>query len=150
MKHHHKFLCALYCFKGWLLGSDGKASACNEGDLGSIPGSGRSPGEDNGNPLQYSCLENPTDREAWQAASPWRLQRVRHGWRDLACQQAWCQCQLNQWVGLCDMFQSVHMIITRHPRNTDLSTSYDVEVETIPCINNSTGTLWSFSKVSHR
>ena len=38
-----------------------KASACNEGDLGSILGSGRSPGEGNGNPLQYSCLENPTD-----------------------------------------------------------------------------------------
>ena len=39
-----------------------KASACNAGDLGSIPGSGRSPGEGNGNPLQYSCLENPMDR----------------------------------------------------------------------------------------
>ena len=36
-------------------------------------------GEGNGTPLQYSCLENPTDREAWQAASPWQLQRVRHG-----------------------------------------------------------------------
>ena len=44
-----------------------QASACNEGDLGSIPGSGRSPGEGNGNPLQYSCLENPMDREAWGA-----------------------------------------------------------------------------------
>ena len=47
--------------------SDGKASACNAGDLGSIPGSGRSPGEGNGNPLQYSCLENSMDRGAWQA-----------------------------------------------------------------------------------
>ena len=46
-------------------GSDGKASAYNVGDLGSIPGSGRSPGEGNGNPLQYSCLENPMDGEAW-------------------------------------------------------------------------------------
>ena len=46
-------------------GSDGKASAYNAGDLGSIPGLGRSPGEGNGNPLQYSCLENPTDRGAW-------------------------------------------------------------------------------------
>ena len=45
-------------------GSEGKASACNAGDLGSIPGSGRSPGGGNGNPLQYSCMENPTDREA--------------------------------------------------------------------------------------
>ena len=42
-------------------------SACSVGDLGSIPGLGRSPGEGNGNPLQYSCLENPMDRGAWQA-----------------------------------------------------------------------------------
>ena len=41
--------------------------AYNAGDLGSIPGSGRSPGEGNGNPLQYSCLENPMDRGAWKA-----------------------------------------------------------------------------------
>ena len=49
-------------------GSEVKASACNVGDLGSIPGSGRSPGEGNGNPLQYSCLENPMDGGAWWAA----------------------------------------------------------------------------------
>ena len=42
-------------------GLEGKVSACNAGDPGSIPGSGRSPGEGNGNPLQYSCLENPMD-----------------------------------------------------------------------------------------
>ena len=48
-------------------GSDGKASAYNVGDLSSIPGLGRSPGEGNGNPLQYSCLENPMDRGAWWA-----------------------------------------------------------------------------------
>ena len=47
--------------------SDGKESACDAGDLGSIPGLGRSPGEGNGNPLQYSCLENPMDGGAWQA-----------------------------------------------------------------------------------
>ena len=46
-------------------GSDGKASAYNAGDPGSIPGLGRSPGEGNGNPLQHSCLENPMDGEAW-------------------------------------------------------------------------------------
>ena len=46
-------------------GSDGKASACDVGDLGLIPGLGRSPGEGNGNPLQYSCLENSMDGEAW-------------------------------------------------------------------------------------
>ena len=44
-----------------------KESACNAGDPGSIPGSGRSPGEGNGYPLQYSCLENPMDRGAWWA-----------------------------------------------------------------------------------
>ena len=46
-------------------GSDGKVSAYNAGDPSSIPGSGRSPGEGNGNPLQYSCLENPMDGGAW-------------------------------------------------------------------------------------
>ena len=49
-------------------GSDGKASVYNAGDLGLSPGSGRSPGEGNGNPLQYYCLENPMDRGVWQAA----------------------------------------------------------------------------------
>ena len=48
-------------------GSDGQESACNAGDLGSMPGLGRSPGEGNGNPFQYSCLENSMDRGAWQA-----------------------------------------------------------------------------------
>ena len=48
-------------------GSDGKESTCNAGDTGLIPGSGRSPGEGNGYPLQYSCLGNPTDRGAWRA-----------------------------------------------------------------------------------
>ena len=50
-----------------LTSSDSKAFACNAGDLGSISGSGSSPGEGNGNPLQYSCLENPMHRGAWQA-----------------------------------------------------------------------------------
>ena len=45
--------------------SEIKASACNAGDPGSVPGSGRYPGEGNGNPLQYACLENPMDRGAW-------------------------------------------------------------------------------------
>ena len=48
-------------------GSDGEESACNVGDLGLIPGSGRSPGGGHGNPLQYSCLENLMDRGAWWA-----------------------------------------------------------------------------------
>ena len=53
--------------KGFLGGSDGKATACIAEDLGSIPGSRRSPGEGNGNPLQYSCLENSMDGGVWRA-----------------------------------------------------------------------------------
>ena len=53
--------------KGFPGGSDVKESACNAGDPGLIPGLGRSPGEENGCPLQYSCLENPMDRGAWRA-----------------------------------------------------------------------------------
>ena len=56
-----------YICMGFPGGSDGKESACNAGDLGSGPGSGRSPGEGNGYPLQYSCLEKSMDREVWQA-----------------------------------------------------------------------------------
>ena len=52
-------------------GSDGKESACNAGDAGPIPRLGRSPGEGNGNLLQYSCLENLIDRGTWWATSPW-------------------------------------------------------------------------------
>ena len=54
-------------WQGFPGGLEVKVSACNAGDLGSIPGSGRFPGEGNGNPLQYSCLENPMDRGAWWA-----------------------------------------------------------------------------------
>ena len=52
---------------GFPVGSDGKESTCNAVDPGSIPGSGRSPGEGNGNPFQYSYLENSMDTGAWQA-----------------------------------------------------------------------------------
>ena len=54
-----------YPLSGFPGGSDGKASAYNAGDPGSMPGLGRSPGEGNGNPFQYSCLENPMDEGAW-------------------------------------------------------------------------------------
>ena len=87
------FTCEL---KGFPSGSEGKASACDAEDPGSIPGSGRSPGEGNGNPLQYSCLENPMDRGAWWAtvhgvAKSWTwwsnwlhllTYRMSRGWRD--------------------------------------------------------------------
>ena len=65
---------------GFPSGSVGKEPACNAGDardIGSIPGSGRSPGAGHGNPLKYSCLENPMDRGAWEATVH-RLQRVGH------------------------------------------------------------------------
>ena len=55
--------CSLEIFRG---GSDSKESACSAGDLGSIPGLGKSPAEGNGNPLQCSCLENPMLRGAWR------------------------------------------------------------------------------------
>ena len=57
----------LHSLLGFPGGSEGKASACNVGDPGSIPGSRRSPEEGNGNPLQYSCLENSMDGGAWWA-----------------------------------------------------------------------------------
>ena len=80
-------------------GSDGKASAYNAGDPGSIPWLGRSPREGNGNPLQYSCLENPMDRRAWQATvhgvakSPTRLSNFTFTFIQL-------QCFGNGWLSL--------------------------------------------------
>ena len=72
--------------KGFSGGSSGKETTCQckrLRDAGSIPGSGRSPGEGNGNPLQHSCLENPLDRGAWQAMV--HRVTVRHNWSNLAC-----------------------------------------------------------------
>ena len=60
-------MCPYLFIRGFPGGSEGKASAYNAGDLGSVPGWGRSPGEGNGNPLQYYYLENPMDGEAWWA-----------------------------------------------------------------------------------
>ena len=61
---------------GFLDGSDGKESACNMGDRGSIPGSGRFPGGGHGNPLQYSCLENPHGWRSLVGYSPWGLKEL--------------------------------------------------------------------------
>ena len=66
--------------QGFSGGSEVKASACNVGDLSSFPGLGRSPGEGNGNPLQYSSLENPMDRGAWSAT----VHRVAKSWTRLS------------------------------------------------------------------
>ena len=62
----------------WLGGKESACNAGNTGNLGSIPGLGRSPGEENGNALQYSCLGNPKDRGDWQGLQSMWLQRVRH------------------------------------------------------------------------
>ena len=63
--------------------SDGKVFACNVGDLGSVPGSGRPLGDGNGNPLQYFCLENPMDRGVWWAT----VHGVAKSWTQLTCTQ---------------------------------------------------------------
>ena len=60
-----------YCFKKFPCGSDSKESACNVGDLGSIPGLGTSPRGEHGNPLQYSCLENPLGQRNLVDCSSW-------------------------------------------------------------------------------
>ena len=67
--NNNKYLLTGYlqCARGFPGGSDSKESACNVGDPGLIPGLGRSPGEENGCPLQYSCLENSMNRGVWQA-----------------------------------------------------------------------------------
>ena len=61
--------CQVHTIQDFPGGSDGKEFAYNAGDLCSVPGSGRSPGEGNGNPLQYSCLENSMDRGTWWATA---------------------------------------------------------------------------------
>ena len=79
---------AVGCFGGFPGGSASKESACDTGDWGSIPESGRSPGGGNGNPLQYSCLENPMDRGAWWAT----VYRIAKSWTRLKrlSEQACC------------------------------------------------------------
>ena len=72
-------LCVLHVSLDFPGGSDGKESTYNAGDPGLFPGLGRSPGEENGNPLQYSCLENPTDREACRLKSM-GSQKVGQNW----------------------------------------------------------------------
>ena len=64
---------------GFPCGSEGKESACDAGDLGWIPGAGTSRGEGYGNLLQYSCLENPMDRGAWQATVT-GVAEIQHNW----------------------------------------------------------------------
>ena len=83
----------------------GKESACNSGatgDTGSIPGSESSPGERQGNPLQYSCLKNPMDRETWWAMAH-RAARVRHYWSDLVCTHT------STWLGWPALYKTLRL-----------------------------------------
>ena len=109
--------------RGFPGSSDIKASAYNAGDLGSIPGSRKSPGDGNGNPLQYSCLENPMDGGAWWAAySPWGREEADtrerlHFHFSLACigerngNPLQCSCLENRrdggawWAAVCGVAQ---------------------------------------------
>ena len=93
--------------------SDGKESACSAGDLGLIPGSGRSPGEGNGNPLQYSCLENPHGQRSLAGHSP-RSRRVGHDWatNTFTFQASWTRLHpylLPSWVAPTEKQQSMVM-----------------------------------------
>ena len=102
----------LYTFLlGFPGGSVVKESACNAGDAGSIPGWGRSPGEGSGNPLHYSCLENPMDREAWWA----RVPRVKRVGNDLVSKPPWAY--LSTVFTLCVRWV-VHVHIQRYICNT--------------------------------
>ena len=110
----------------WLpFSSDGKEPACNAGDPGSIPGLGRSSGEEHGNPLQYPCLENPMDRGAWRATVR-GLGRVRHDWEtNTTAAQCFshaspepsnhhCQCPCGPpWPGTCrlTLWASAHPLL---------------------------------------
>ena len=91
-------------------GSDGKESAHNAGDPGSIPGSGRSPGEGNGNPLQYSCLENSMDRGAWQAT----VHGVTKSWTRLSDsrQDHICRMGCRGWGGEAEWRQGAWLTAT--------------------------------------
>ena len=77
--------------KNLIGGSDGKESSCSTGDLGSIPGLGRSPGKWNGYPLQYSCLENPHGQRSLMGCSPWGCKES-----DTNEQLNWTACTLNK------------------------------------------------------
>ena len=99
--------------RGFPGGSDGKESACNAGDPSLIPGSGRSPGEGNGNPLQYSCLENPMDRGAWWATvhgvtKSWT--QLRDYQKDLPTMQE-TQVQSLGWEDLLEKEMATHSSI---------------------------------------
>ena len=114
----------------WLdtpVGSDGDESTCNTGDLGSIPGSGRSPREGNGNPLQYSCLENSMDRGAFGAT-------VHGGWKESDWQNwvtntlTFIHCHLMRWcINLAGS-------LSRGPRRNEKQSSGELWASEFQCL----------------
>ena len=87
-------------------GSEVKASACNAWELRSIPGLGRSPGEGNGNPLQYSYLENPMDRGAWSAILHW-VAKIQTRLRDFTKEVSnYLSATKSSWIGI--LFDSTY------------------------------------------
>ena len=100
------FIEVLYISWGFPGGSEVKVSACNTGDLGLIPGLGRSPGEENGNSLQYSCLENSTDRGVWWATT--------HGVTKDSDTTEWLT-HTQGWRGPSDHSRSLNLPYTQSP-----------------------------------
>ena len=101
----YSFLCYTV---GFPYSSVGKESICNAGDLGSIPGSGRSPGEGLGNPLQYSCLEKPMDGGSWKVTVYW-VTRVRYDW---ATKHTSTQVLYSRtWLFIHYIYNSLHLLI---------------------------------------
>ena len=103
----------MYCSLGFPDGSDGKESACNAGDWGSIPGLGRTPSEGNGYPLQYSCLENSMGRGCWWATVD-GLQRVGHNWH-FHCSSLPVQCRISDPGQSLSLFHSWAMLCPPSP-----------------------------------
>ena len=97
---------SIYLFMGFPGGAEVKASACNVGDLGSIPGLGRSPGEGNVNTLLYSCLENPMDGGAWWATIH-GSQRVRHDWATSLSLSLYWFVSIKEIFVMCPIFQTM-------------------------------------------
>ena len=104
LQHRNSLSCGIWNLVPWP-GMDGKESICNMGDLGSIPGLGRSPGRGYGNPLQYSCLENPLGQRSLAGYSPLSWRRVGHDWvtnhstvAELRLGRAWGEIGLHCWV----------------------------------------------------
>ena len=120
--HHHQdpytFLWTpIHVFPG---GSEVKASACNVGDLGSIPGLGRSPGKGNGSPLQYSCLENPMDGGAWWAT----VHRIAKSWTRLSDFTFTIHVSDKEILGACYMAGTGNAAVTESETNPCLPVTH--------------------------